>query len=263
MYDSLKPLILGHPKATWLTLGDGRFGSDAHYLESYGLDVLATDISTTKLEIGLKDGFIKKFQHENAEKLSFSDDSFDFVLCKESYHHFPRPAIALYEMIRVAKMGIVLIEPNDPTIRTHSHNRVIPSLYQLWLSIKNEIKIGLGKEPYYPPANYEVSGNYVYTISPRELEKVALGINLPTLAFKEQDDSYVKGIESESVSENGKLFRQIKKNIKNAERKSRLGLKHYGLLTSIIFKQPIDIKLGDLLKTHGYSIKELERNPYV
>jgi SAM-dependent methyltransferase len=50
----------------------------------------------------------KNFQKENAEQLSFEDESFDFVLCKEAYHHFPRPMIALYEMIRRRCRLIVL-----------------------------------------------------------------------------------------------------------------------------------------------------------
>ena len=65
------------------------------------------------LEIGNKIGFINNYSEENAEDLSFNDESFDYVLIKEAFHHFPRPWIALYEAFRVCKKGIVLIEPND------------------------------------------------------------------------------------------------------------------------------------------------------
>ncbi|WP_158308790.1 methyltransferase domain-containing protein [Desulfocurvibacter africanus] len=57
--------------------------------------------------------FIPEYSVENAEKLSFANGSYDYLLCKEAFHHFPRPMIALYEMLRVARKGIVLIEPND------------------------------------------------------------------------------------------------------------------------------------------------------
>lgn len=50
---------------------------------------------------------------ENAEKLSSPNETLDFVLCKESYHHFTRPMLALYEMLRVATKAVVLIEPNE------------------------------------------------------------------------------------------------------------------------------------------------------
>ena len=59
---------------------------------------------------------IKNYKIENAENLSFEDKTIDFILCKESYHHFPRPMVALYEMLRVARNGVLLIEPNDAYI---------------------------------------------------------------------------------------------------------------------------------------------------
>ena len=113
MLKSLNPLLKAFPHASWLTVGDGRFGKDAHYIQERGLNVLATDISDVLLKEAKEIGYINDYSKENAEALSFSDEEYDFVFCKESYHHFPRPMIALYEMLRVAKTGIVLIEPND------------------------------------------------------------------------------------------------------------------------------------------------------
>ena len=66
--------------------------------------MLATSLTDSNLRIAQERGYIDKFQAENAERLSLTDDSFDFILCKESYHHFPRPAIAFYEMVRVARV---------------------------------------------------------------------------------------------------------------------------------------------------------------
>lgn len=114
MRDSLLPLISFYPNSSWLTIGDGRYGTDANYLLSKGVDAHASDIQEELLKIGNEKGFIKKFSKQNAEALNFSDNEFDFVYCKESYHHFPRPAIAVYEMLRVAKKVIVLQEPKDP-----------------------------------------------------------------------------------------------------------------------------------------------------
>lgn len=47
-------------------------------------------------------------------KPCLQDDAFDYVLCKDSYHHMPRPMIALYQMLRVARRAVVLIEPPGP-----------------------------------------------------------------------------------------------------------------------------------------------------
>ena len=113
MYQCVDPLLIEFPGARWLTVGDGRYGTDAHYLEQHHADAVATDIADGMLQRAKAAGYIKNFQKENAEQLSFEDESFDFVLCKEAYHHFPRPMIALYEMIRVAKRGVVLIEPDE------------------------------------------------------------------------------------------------------------------------------------------------------
>ena len=119
MYSCLSPILSSYPSSSWLTVGDGRYGTDANYILSKGeKDVLATDISDTYLKIAYEEGFINKYKVENAEQLSFSNDSFDFVLCKESYHHFPRPMVALYEMIRVARKGVILIEPQDQNQRS-------------------------------------------------------------------------------------------------------------------------------------------------
>lgn len=110
MYNTLLPVCQSYPGTHWLTIGDGRYGTDAHYLMKQGLSVLASDINVSSLHEAKKNGFINDYSLENAENLSFNDNHFDFVLCKESYHHFPRPMVALYEMIRVSKKGVILIE---------------------------------------------------------------------------------------------------------------------------------------------------------
>lgn len=104
MYSCLDPIIDSNKGAKWLTIGDGRYGTDANYILSKGeTNVIATDIADTYLKIAKEKGFIQDYQVENAEDLSLEDESDDFVLCKESYHHFPRTMVALYEFLRVAK----------------------------------------------------------------------------------------------------------------------------------------------------------------
>lgn len=97
----------------WLTVGDP-YGFDANYLMEKQQRVLASDIAGTFFPLVKELGIIDQFAVENAESLSFKDNSFDYVLCKESYHHFPRPYLAVYEMLRVAKEAVILIEPQDP-----------------------------------------------------------------------------------------------------------------------------------------------------
>lgn len=49
----------------------------------------------------------------NAERLSFSDQAFDAVLCSEAFHHFSNPKQALEDMHRVAKDRslLLLVDP--------------------------------------------------------------------------------------------------------------------------------------------------------
>lgn len=84
--------VLGSLKNfSWLTIGDGA-GTDAWRLTDAGFrEALATDLDDTVLRQTKESGFIKCYQIENAEKLSFADNFFDFILCKEALHHMSRP----------------------------------------------------------------------------------------------------------------------------------------------------------------------------
>ena len=113
MYKLLDPIIDADKNAKWLTVGDGRYGKDGNYIQQKGCDVLVTDISSNLLKEAKDIGYISKYKQENAESLSFQDDEFDYVFCKQAYHHFSRTMLALYEMLRVARKGVILIEPND------------------------------------------------------------------------------------------------------------------------------------------------------
>jgi ubiquinone/menaquinone biosynthesis C-methylase UbiE len=254
MLSSIKPL-LGSKTDSWLTVGDGRYGTDAHYLYDKGfMNIIATDISDSLLIEGKDIGFIPHFQKENAEKLTFSDNNFDYVLCKEAYHHFPRPMIALYEMLRVCKKGVVLIEPNDQNIIYL--NRQI-----FFNTIRNIIKKLFCKnnESY----DFEEVGNYIYSISIREMEKVAIGINLSMIAYKGINDHYVKGVEYEEANDNSLLFKKIKRYILIKDILSNFGLINWRLLVIIIFKEKPTDSLISQLKLEGYKILDLPKNPYI
>lgn len=253
MHSLLDPLLDVFPDASWLTVGDGRYGSDAHYIQNKGLNVLATDISEALLKEGKEAGYIKEYKKENAESLSFSDREFDFVLCKDAYHHFPRPMIALYEMLRVAKKGAVLIEPNDDYVSSFF-------VEVLFRNFKGLIKIALGKKVI--KHSYEDVGNYCYTISKREIEKVALGMNFKAVAFKGIHSYYIKGVEYEEVTNNGKLFKKVKRRIALYNLLTRLKLQQHSVLTAIIFKETINPELKKALNNIGYEIIILPDNPY-
>ena len=150
--------------SSWITVGDGRWGLDAIRIKKRGFkNVVPTDICETLLKASKEKGLIEEYLVENAEKISVKDNSYDYVFCKESYHHFPRPHIALYEMLRVASKAVFLLEPNDdPLVVTVGVNKFIKYKIKDLLS-----RYGLVKKPkfygktIFPEYKYEDSGNYV------------------------------------------------------------------------------------------------------
>jgi len=256
MYQLVQPIIDSSNNYSWLTVGDGRYGTDAHALQNFGAkDVTCTDMSDTLLKIGHASGFISKFAEENAENLSFNDDNFDFTFCKEAYHHFPRPQIALQEMLRVSKVGVVLIEPRDAVIDS--------SPISIFLSFLRRL---LGKKSYMQHF-FEPVGNYVFSISEREMEKIQLGMHRQHLAFYGLNDSYRDGIEftdldSTLLKEKFVIFK-IRSTIKFKNLLCRLGLLKSDLLAVILFKSVPSNELLTSMQQHGWSFSVLPDNPYV
>ena len=169
-------LLRGDTSASWLTVGDGRWGLDAIRLSKKGFSsVLATDISEALLRASKDRGLITAYAVENAERLSFPDKSFDYVFCKKSLHHFPRPYVALYEMLRVARKGVFLIEPNDTW---EVAGAALPAasgglLHRIARRLTRTDATASGERPVlrYNQADWETSGNYVYALSRREVER--------------------------------------------------------------------------------------------
>ena len=253
MYRVLDPLLEANPQASWLTCGDGRYGKDAQYIQKKGLCVLATDISDVLLREAKESGSLHAYKQENAEHLSFSDRSFDYVFCKESLHHFPRPMVALYEMLRVSSKGVMLIEPTDRATPLGVLAALIRPVWGLLTAVG-------GKKA--SEDSFEESGNYLYGISRREMEKVALGMNFKTVAFKGINDHYLQGVEFEKVGGQSRLYRKIKRVIALLDLLYRLKIRDCTLLAVILFKIPPQSPLRTALKDSGYHIRDLHLNPY-
>lgn len=262
-------------EATWLTVGDGRWGLDAFRLRKKGYtSVLATDISEALLRRAKEKGLIDTYAVENAEKLSFLDRSFDYVFCKESLHHFPRPYVALYEMLRVARKGVFIIEPND------TYDFVFPEMQAARLGIRARIMAGLrlmkssvigrrtggDRRPAvkYNPPDWESSGNFVYAISRREVEKIALGLNLPQIVVKGLNDHYVKGCEFEPADEvRSAVFRELISVIRGKDELCRRGVADSNLIMAGFLLDQFDAGTAQRFVAEGWDVVDLPRNPYI
>lgn len=261
MFAVLDPIFDAFPDSNWLTVGDGRYCTDARYIQEHGHDVLATDVCKGLLEEALIRGVVKKNQVENAENLSFDDETFDFVLCKESYHHFARPMRALYELLRVARKGVVLIEPCEKHKTSLRSPRVAVKAalgsVLARIGIKNALLASslqrLGELEDY----WESLGNYVYSISEREITKVAYGLNLPVVAFRGINVAYQKGVEFEKADESSAQFREIAARLKLAEN----SMAEPTMLSAIIFKQALPNDAAKQLEEKKYRVLALKRSP--
>lgn len=151
-----------------LTIGD-RFCRDGAYLKKQlECEVTASDLDLSKMIEAKNRGYVDDILNLNAEHLLLQDGAFDVVFTKESYHHFERPQLGLYEMIRVARRAVVLIEPHD---------------------IQRKGQTNFLEDGDFLDA-YESVGNYKYQISLREVLKTAWSLRLPCVTVSGFNDPY-------------------------------------------------------------------------
>ena len=254
MVNMVKPLIDHNKKASWLTIGDGRYGSDGRILKELGAkNIIHSDISIELLSLAKKKKYIKRYSKQNAENLTFKSSTIDYVVCKESYHHFSKPYLALYEMFRVSKKGVILIEPTDEIIEKGFFNFI----YKFIRLLIYRTDSGDG---------FEEVGNYVYKISKREMNKFLLGMNYRYLANCGLNDTYCEGIEFVDINCN--KLESIKKKIKIKGKifiknfLCRIGIMKPNLMMCILFKHTPSSKLLASLKHYGWQINEFKKNPF-
>jgi ubiquinone/menaquinone biosynthesis C-methylase UbiE len=239
-YNYLFPVL--NSNDSWFTVGDC-YGTDAIWLSSYCKEVTATDIQKDLIELAQQEGYIKSFSGQNAEKMTFEDDSFDFAYCRETFHHFPRPYIAVYEMLRCAKKGVIIDEPADPYIRMPFF-MFICNILDTKKNPKRSAKLWRNR------FSFEEAGNYVYKTSQREFEKIAMGMGLPAIAFYKYN-----------FGEKGSSIEKIKHFFINIL--CVLGIIPYKRLATILFKELPNNDTKKALRKQGYCYYELPKNPYL
>lgn len=269
MYETMRPFALHFKHAAWATIGDGRYGLDAVRLANiFGIqELLPTDIASAMMKVAQERGLIKDFQIENAEHLSFENDSKDILFCKEAFHHFPRPYLALYEMLRVAREAVVMIEPAE---------RLIADGVKSGNYIKSSVKLFFSKlfrratYPYIPGLQplehkYEEAGNYLYAVSVRELEKLVHGMDLADMAYLRFNDAYIKGVEFEKKHETNSVFNRLQTMIKHADEQSEKYPRYHmpNMVTVVIFKKQVPQSLRQSMIDAGFVFINKMNNPYL
>src|SRR6185295_6272968 len=114
--------------------------------------------------------------------------------------------------------------------------------------------------PHHDSGNYEPSGNYVFTIAEREIEKIALGLALPAVAFKRYHDIYIAGVEDQPYHKDSSLLKATLRKHSIMKMKRALGFLRKNNIQVIIFKEVPDVKVIQALKDDKYEYVALPKN---
>jgi ubiquinone/menaquinone biosynthesis C-methylase UbiE len=104
-----------------------------------------------------------KWTLEDVEKLSFKDDAFDWVFVHAGLHHCLSPHLALIEMCRVGRKGILVIEARDSFLmRMACKVNMVPEYETESVVLSNYESGGVRNLPI---------PNYIYRWKEREVQK--------------------------------------------------------------------------------------------
>lgn len=250
MLGALAPLLAHSAGTRWMTVGDGRFGSDANFLMDHVASVTATSISDSTLAFAKDKGWVTDYSAENIEALSFGDDSFDWVLCKESYHHLPRPAVGFYEMLRVARVGVALIEPVDAG-------------GGLFHPVKAWVKKAVRGDGAYADDQFEPVGNFIFRVSIGEIAKMMTALNYRTVAWRTMNTFWSERLAAAPKDKPSLAWYATRAGILAQDAACGLRLLAPGLGIVLCFKQDPAPELTAALRAGGFRVETLPRNPYL
>jgi SAM-dependent methyltransferase len=103
------------------------------------------------------------WSHQDAEKLDFPDEHFDFVAVNAGLHHCQSPHRGLLEMYRVAKKGILVVEARESLLLKIALRMGLAEEYE----VCNVVTEGLG----FGGVRNTIVPNYVYRWTEREVAK--------------------------------------------------------------------------------------------
>lgn len=134
-------------------------GRELGLFHKYGIKTTATDLTINHLETLIEDRIIESAEIQNAERLSYKEDDYDYGFVNAGLHHLAHPHAGLNELMRVGREAAIFIESQDSIL--HSLGKM------------------MGRN-----ADFEPAGNYVYRWSRREVEKIALSSHAYSYAIR-------------------------------------------------------------------------------
>jgi SAM-dependent methyltransferase len=115
-----------------------------------------TNVVVTNLDAGEE-------ERQDAEALSYPDDSFDLAVISAGLHHCASPHRALLELYRVGRVGLLALEARDSALMRLAQRAGVVDEYELTAVAANDFSSGGVRNSATP--------NYVYRWTEREVEK--------------------------------------------------------------------------------------------
>ncbi len=103
------------------------------------------------------------WKREDAENLSFKENTFDWSFVHAGLHHCASPHRGLCEMLRVSKKGVVVFESRDSFLNTIANKLKLAPSYELEPCILSNGKNGGVRNSHIP--------NFVYKWTEKEVQK--------------------------------------------------------------------------------------------
>lgn len=104
------------------------------------------------------------WSYQDAENLTLEDNSFDWVLVHAGLHHCYSPHKALLEMLRVGKIGAIVIESRESFTMNLAIKLGLTGHYEIQAVIGNDLKFGGVANSFIP--------NHVYRWKENEVSKI-------------------------------------------------------------------------------------------
>ena len=133
--------------------------------------LMFTQVVISNLDSRMQAEQFKPYQwsYQDAQNLTFDDNSYDFVFVADGLHHCASPHRAMLEMYRVARKGIIVIESRDSLLMRTANRLGLSPEYELEAVIGNDFTFG-GKD------NTQIP-NFIYRWTERDFKKAVNSFN--------------------------------------------------------------------------------------
>ncbi|MHC5058762.1 MAG: class I SAM-dependent methyltransferase [Planctomycetota bacterium] len=239
----IEPFLRTLPPSRILTVGDGKGGKEAAFVKRLGHHAVASDVCADVLAEAKRRGIIDEFREEDAEALSCANESFDYVLVKETLHHLTRPYLALYETLRVASRGVIVIEPRTDLGVGFGLRACFRYILGRLFRVCSLPKAAALPKPVYE----EPAGNFCFCFHPYDLAQVAIAAGCEAYAWAhtrtywEPDCERIKGEELEAL-------------IKREAERMEGGREAFPMLAFIMFKEQPSADSAAALRASAFEL---------